>query len=435
MKEAGFSKALAGIRPGRPYLLRTATLIDGLSPEPSADAVVSVEADGRIGAVDCADAFGSQAIDAIPVPVLMPGLVDCHAHVTLPAHRKSIPEDLRVSDARLALTSVRQLGRHLAAGFTTVRDCGARGTTAFDVRSAVADGDIVASRLLVCGRAITHSGGHLSWCGSVADGPEEVQREVRVLASEGADAIKLIASGGSTGGVPFRAGYTVDELVAAVAAAHGQGLSTIAHCRSTDSIANCVVAGIDVIAHLEFLVPGPVEDFGGGAPTGLPCFDPAVGRALAEARPWLDLNPQSSGWDTVVELRLKASERPLDRLEAQRLHGLERYFEGMLGVIRSLCDLGLVDRMAFGTDAGPFDTEFGHPEYGLELARSAGLTPMQAIQALTSNPAAACSRGDMVGSIRPGAHADLLVLARDPLKDPMALRSVLAVLLSGRRVA
>ena len=65
---------------------------------------------------------------------------------------------------------------------------------------------------MVVGRPITRSGGHLSACGSVADGPEAIRREVRNLASEGADAIKIVASGGSTGGIPSRASYSVEEL-------------------------------------------------------------------------------------------------------------------------------------------------------------------------------------------------------------------------------
>ena len=414
------------------YLLRASTLIDGVSPQPATDMMVQVSEGGDVEAVDRPDTFGERGAEAVRVPVLMPGLIDCHAHVTLPSDRRSIPEQLQVSDARLALTAVRQLGLHLAAGYTTVRDCGARGSTTFDVRSAARAGDFPAPRLLVSGRAITPSGGHLAWCGAVANSSSEMRRQIRLLSSEGADAIKLIASGGSTGGSPFRASYTAEELGVAVQVAHAEGLMTIAHTRSTDSIANCIEAGIDVIAHLEFLRPGAVEDFGGGAPTGIPSYDPAVGRRLADARRWLDLNPQSSGWDTLVVLRDAETRGELRLGEVQAKASLERYFEGMLHVICSLRDLGLADRMVFGSDAGPFDTEFGRPEYNLELAWAAGLDPMEAVRALTFNAAGACGMQDEVGAIRPGMRADMLVLAEDPLRHPYALRSVLAVIMAGR---
>jgi imidazolonepropionase-like amidohydrolase len=414
------------------YLLRASTLIDGVSPQPATDVVVQVSEGGDIEAVDQPNAFGERVAEAVHVPVLMPGLIDCHAHVTLPSDRRSIPEQLQVSDARLALTAVRQLGLHLYAGYTTVRDCGARGSTTLDVRSAARAGDFPAPRLLVSGRAITPSGGHLAWCGAVADSHDEMRRQIRLLSSEGADAIKLIASGGSTGGSPFRASYTPEELRVAVQAAHTEGLMTIAHARSSESIANCIEAGIDVIAHLEFLRPGPIEDIGGGAPTGIPSYDPAVGRRLADARPWLDLNPQSSGWDTLVVLREAETKGELRLGEVQAKAGLERYFEGMLNVISSLRGLGLADRMAFGSDAGPFDTEFGRPEYNLELAWAAGLDPMEAVRALTFNAAGACGWQDEIGAIRPRLRADMLALAEDPLRHPYALRSVLAVIVAGR---
>ena len=156
--------------------------------------------------------FGSALDSAEHVPVLMPGLIDTHAHVTLPSDRLGILEQLRASDAQLTITAVRQATRHLHSGYTTIRDCGARGTVAFEVREAF-EKDVVADpRLLVCGRAITPSGGHLSCLGSAADTHHEIREQVRILGSQGADAIKLIASGGSTGGDPYRASYTAAEL-------------------------------------------------------------------------------------------------------------------------------------------------------------------------------------------------------------------------------
>ena len=158
-------------------------------------------------------------------------------------------------------------------------------------------------RLQLAGRAITHSAGHIHWAGGVADTPEEIRRNVRVLVAEGADVIKLVASGGGTkGGIPYLASYTVDELRAGVEAAHALERPTVAHARATQSIENCVDAGIDAIAHVEFLSPGEIVDMGNaGAPTGLPKLDRRVADKARRARPpILDLNPQSSGWDTVV---------------------------------------------------------------------------------------------------------------------------------------
>src|SRR5262249_56968593 len=104
---------------------------------------------------------------------------------------------------------------------------------------------------------------------------------------------------GTRGGIPYLACYTVDEVRMAVHTAHSLERRTVAHARSTQSIENCVLAGVDAIAHVEFLAPGEVVDMGGaGAPTGLPRLDARVAEKLAAPSALLDLNPHASGGDT-----------------------------------------------------------------------------------------------------------------------------------------
>ena len=90
--------------------------------------------------------------------------------------------------------------------------------------------------------------------------------------------------------------------------------------------------------------------------------------------------------------------------------------------------------MGFGSDAGPFDTEFGHLEYNVHLARLAGLTPMESLQAVTRNASRLCGLADRVGTIDIGKDADLLLLEADPLQDEQHLTRVAAVYKSGVRV-
>jgi imidazolonepropionase-like amidohydrolase len=418
------------------FTLRAGTLIDGLGAPPIRDAAVRIE-HGRITRVERAGAPPKDAptLD-FPDHFLLPGLVDVHAHPTFPADRRDLEACLAESDEMLALTAVRQLTRHLASGVTTVRDCGARGRTMFAVREAIRRGYFAGPRLQLAGRPITHARGHLHGFGGVADTLEEIRREVRTLVADGADVIKVVASGGGTrGGIPYLASYTVEELRMAVESAHALERRTVAHARATQSIENCVAAGIDAIAHVEFLAPGEVVDMGGaGAPTGLPRLDRRVAEKLAASPAYLDLNPQSSGWDTVLLLRAKADAGGLTSAERRQLDNLERYFDHFLPVIGALRELGLADRMAFGSDAGPFDTEFGHLEYNVHLARVAGLTPMESIQAVTRNAARLLGLEAHVGTIEAGKDADLLVLAADPLADAASLTRVAAVFKSGARV-
>ena len=90
--------------------------------------------------------------------------------------------------------------------------------------------------------------------------------------------------------------------------------------------------------------------------------------------------------------------------------------------------------MGFGSDAGPFDIEFGHLEYNVHLARKAGLSPMESLQAVTRNAARLCGLHDRVGTLDVGKDADLLVLDADPLEDEQNLTRVAAVYKSGVRV-
>ena len=183
--------------------LRAGLLIDSNGGPPLRDAIVQF-ADGRITAVGRAQEFGSVADSALTIGnIVMPGLVDCHAHPTLFPDRRPFEEQLQAPDEMLALTAIRQLTVHLRSGVTTVRDCAARGQTMFWVREAIRRGFFPGPRLQLAGRAITHSGGHIHWAGGVADSAEEIRRHVRVLVAEGADVIKLVASGGGTkGGIP-----------------------------------------------------------------------------------------------------------------------------------------------------------------------------------------------------------------------------------------
>jgi imidazolonepropionase-like amidohydrolase len=424
----------------RAYVL-AGRLIDGDGGPPLIDAVVAIEA-GAITAVGRRDDFGSELDGARILDhsahVVMPGMIDCHAHPTLFADRQPFEVQLQAPDEMLVLTAVRQLGVHLRSGVTTVRDCAARGQTMFWVREAARRGFFPAPRLQLAGRAITHSRGHIYWTGGVADTPDEIRKQVRMLVAEGADVIKLVASGGGTrGGIPYLASYTTDELRVGVEAAHALERRTVAHARATQAIENCVEAGVDAIAHVEFLAPGEIIDMGGaGAPTGLPRLDQRVADKLAASSAYLDLNPQSSGWDTVVLLRAKqAGGEALSASEQAQLDNVLRYFDAYLPVIGALRGMGLVDRMAFGSDAGPFDSEFGHLEYNVQLARVAGLSAMESLQVVTRNAARLMGLDAQVGTLTAGKAADLLVLGADPIESADSLRQVVAVYVSGVQVA
>ena len=357
--------------------------------------------------------------------VAVPGFVDAHVHFTLFADSRSYEEMAAETDATMALAAARNALTHLRAGVTTARDNGSRNRLGFALKDAIDRGLVAGPRLLVSGRPVTPPAGHFHWCNGTADGPEEIRRAIKALAAEGADHIKIMASGGGTLGTePARPTYSVGELSCGVRAAHDLGLATTAHCRAAESMHRAIAAGLDCMEHGEFI-----------APDGVRRFDPAIAARLVDSGMYLSPTLQANGWDTIVRLRAARNATGLTPDDERALAAAERETETSLDQVRRLADLGLGPRIIAGTDAGCFDFSFGHIDYCMELMVAAGFTPMQALVASTSAAAKACGVGDEVGSIEAGKRADVVVLADNPLDDVRAVSRVLAVYKDGTLVS
>jgi imidazolonepropionase-like amidohydrolase len=155
---------------------------------------------------------------------------------------------------------------------------------------------------------------------------------------------------------------------------------------------------------------------------------------VLEAGTFVSYTFQAGGYHSLVELRAKAEHERLPGSEERRRSELERYFEVKIDIARRLLGDGLLPRFVISTDAGPFDTEFGRLDLGLELGVEAGLTPLQAIESATRVAAEACGVERIVGSLAAGKQADLCVVGGDPLADVRAIGDVQAVYRAGRRL-
>lgn len=423
---------------GRRYL-RAARVVTATERGVIEDGVVAVEG-SRIAAVapaaELADELARGPVEHYPEGTLLPGLVDAHAHLTLAADRRTYEQMTLDPDEMMALVSLRNLRRHLNCGVTTLRDNGGRNRVTFVVREAINRGYFVGPRLLLSGRPITHRHGHFYWCNGVADGLEAIRAVVRQLVAEGADHIKIMASGGATAGnIPYYPSYTMEELRVAVETAHGLGRLTTGHCRAKQSMINALEAGLDCIEHAEFLVPGEVVEYGGGvSSSGVMRYDERVTAELVRKGTFVSYTFQAGGYDSLVELRAKRETERLTPLETARRDALESYFEMKLGIFDRLLRDGMRPRLAISSDAGPFDCEFGRIWYGLELAVQGGMTPVQAIEGMTRIAAEACGVGHLTGSLAAGKEADLLVVPGNPLADIRRMGEVDAVYRGGLRV-
>jgi len=410
-------------------IIRADRLFDGLGTGVRSDQAVLVEGD-RIEAVGALAEIRQQApgdIELIDLgdACITPGLIDTHTHVSLAADGRSYVEFFAQTDGVLALAGVANLRRHLYAGITTLRDNGARNMVAFLLKEGLRRGYIEGPRLLVSGRSITCTEGHFHMCNEVADGAEEMRRSVRRLVHQGADFIKVMASGGGTvGTIPGRPSYSIEELRAAVGEARQFGRLTAAHCRAREAMERAVEAGIDMLEHAEFLDPDNQMR-----------FDPALARRMVECGTWICPTLHArTGFARMVELGTRAEAGTITAAEEQALKQMEERAEKPLGTVRGMLDCGLLEQIVPGTDCGVGNLVFGRLDYDMMLLVRAGFTAGEALRAATKVSADAIGMADQLGTIEPGKVADLAVFAGDPTADLAALSQVLAVFHGGRRV-
>jgi len=428
--------------PERRYL-HAATVYAATGAPPISDGYVEVGADGRIAGVGTAAELAARRAEApgevadYGAATLLPGMIDAHCHLTLTGDGKTYEEQVLDPDEMMSLIAVSNLRRHLASGVTTIRDNGGRNRVVFVVREAIARGYVNGPRMLLAGRPVTHSGGHFHWCNGVADSDAELRAAVRTLVAEGADHIKIMASGGATAGnLPYYPSYTAAEMRVAVDTAHGLGRLTTAHCRATESIGNAVDAGLDCVEHAEFLVPSPMMEFGNGvAASGKMVYDPAVAARLHESGAYVSFTMQTGGWETRTALRAAERHRDLTPEERSRIAAIDAYIDMKLEIFGALLGDGFGPKLAISSDAGPYDVAFGGLQHGLDLAVRGGMSPRAAIDAATAIPARSCGIADQVGTLEPGKRADLLVVDGDATTDISAMWHVRAVYQDGRLVA
>lgn len=408
-------------------VLKVGTLIDGTGRAPISDAAIVVEG-STIRSVGPAAALGPEAHDAevldFSSAFAMPGLVDAHSHLTLAGDCRTYEEMALDPNEVLAVTAVRNARIHLESGVTTLRDNGGRDSVTFAVREAMERGYFVGPRMLLSGRPVTVTRGHFFWCHEEADDVSDIRRSIRRLVSEGADFIKIMATGGGTAHTePARASYSVEELRAAVELSHDLGRLITAHCRGKQGMERATEARVDGMEHGEFLLPD-----------GTHRYDERLAARMIEAGIYLGPTMQASRYHTQVALQCKQEREGLTPAEASDLAAISSRTNEKLEIFHHLLEAGMGDHLLPSTDAGCFDMDFGKMYYSLDLFVKGGMTPMQALVAGTSQSARAIGVGHLTGSLEPGKEADILLLNADPLVDVTNVRHVAAVFKGGERV-
>src|SRR5882672_7346861 len=407
-------------------LITAARLLDGSGAVAIEQAAVLIDGDrvagfGRASDVHVPDGASVERTD-YGAATIMPGLVDAHTHLVAPGDGTLGDDIAKEDDDLLLLQAAKNARTLLHSGVTTLRENGAKGKVAFSLREGIRRKLAPGPRMVICGRPITITGGHMGYFGSEADGEAAVRAEVRKLLKEGADYIKIVASGGSTRtSDPNRASYTVAELVAMTDEAHRHGKLTAAHCTSAQSVQNCLDADVDMIVHCIL-----------AEPDGTYRFRPDLVDRLARAKAWV--NPTLYVQKAAIERQRAAREREgrlTPELVAQ-LDDARRALDVKVDAVRRMSEAGV--RMTAGSDSPWGWYAPGEFVHEIHMLAQAGLSYSAAIVAGTAGAAESIGVGPAAGRLAKGRLADALVVRGDPATEITALWDVLDVYQAGRRV-
>jgi imidazolonepropionase-like amidohydrolase len=353
---------------------------------------------------------GDATID-LPDATLLPGLIDMHTHLTFDLNSLGY-QGLGISTAREALHGARNARRTLEAGFTTVRNVGAKDYADIALRDAINDGDVIGPRMVASGPALGITGGHCDenllppafhFQGEgVADGVEAVQHKVREVIKYGADVIKICATGGvlSKGDDPNASQYTLEEMKAIVADAHRLGRRVAAHAHGAEGVRWASEAGVDSVEH------GHLMD------------DAAIATLKKNGTylvPTLFLTEYMQQHMEHSDIPEYSRQKMRDVAAVAQQNAKKAFAAGV--------------KVAFGTDAAVYPHGLNAGEFHVYV--KLGMTPLAAIQTATINAADLLGWKDRVGTLEPGRWADIVAVDGDPTKDVTILEHVKFVMKGG----
>jgi len=406
-------------------LIKAPRLIDDTGGRVLEQAAVLIEGDA-IRAVGTEEAVvppeGAQVEElSYKDATILPGLVDCHVHMNGIGDGRAGDELTTLPDEVLTLQSAKNARAHLYSGVTTLRDCGGKNRTTFMLRQAVGMGITPAPRMLLAGRPMAIIGGHLSYFGIAATGEVECRAAVRQLVKEGADFVKITATGGSTRtSIRTRPSFNPDEMKAIVDEAHKFGRHVVAHCVSSQGMVNALDAGVDTIVHA-------IHQEADGAFK----YRPEIADRIA--RQGVFVNPTFSVVRKHMRnLEAKVEDGTITPAQQESLDGLNVSYEAMVNGFQKMRKAGVT--MVCGSDSAWLDSPMGNFQAELVAEVDAGMKPMEAIVSATRDSARSCQVDDKVGTLAKGKQADILVVKGNPARDVNDLYNIQDVFLAGQRI-
>ena len=370
-------------------------------------------------AARCSRPGASSSTASLTDRTVLPGLMDMHVHLQSELDPpQSYSERYYMDPSDYALRSTVYARRTLEAGFTTVRDMGARNVEAMmALKEAIDRGYVVGPRIYAAGKAIATTGGHADPSNGirfdlrgdpgpaegVINGVDDAFKAVRQRYKDGSDLIKLTVTGGvmslaRSGDNPQ---FTDEEVAAVVRAAKDYGFPVAVHAHGAEGMKRAIRAGVDSVEHGTYM-------------------DDEARRMMQAAGTWYVPTISAGRW--VAELatqdnRLPAVVRPKAAAIGPRIQAtVARAWEAGVAI-------------AFGTDAGV--SPHGANAREFEFMVEAGIPPLETLRAATVNAARLLRAQDDLGSVTPGKLADIVAVPGDPLQDISVMNRVDFVMQGG----
>ena len=366
--------------------------------EPISNGVVVLEAATIVYAGDATGAPDTPDADTTKVPVVLPGLWECHGHF-VGIEKPDVTEQLTEPVARRAARSVADMHRTLMGGVTSVREVGGLG---LDIQPAIASGAVKGPSIYGAGRVLSTTGGHgdihgipidlihdVDHLGILADGVPEVMRAVRTNLRRNARIIKICASGGVMSEVdhPIHQQFSHEELVAIVEEAGRAERFVAAHCHGKPGIMAALRAGVQTIEHGSYLDEEAAE------------LMVETGAIYVPTRFVVD---QLLGMEDI--LPPYAYKKGLMVADA---HTAALKLAVAKGV-----------RIAMGTDIFVSGEMYGRNSLEIRFLQDAGMSAIDAIEAATANgPNTLGPQAPLSGRLREGFDADVIAIDFNPLED------------------
>ena len=399
-------------------IIHAGRFIDGRSDEMQTEVSIVVE-DGKIseivkGFINAAD--GDRLIN-LSRQTVMPGLMDMHTHLIGQHSKDSYTEKFFMEESDYALRSTVYARATLMAGFTTVRELGDNGINGVSLRRAITEGWIVGPRIYTAGKSIATTGGHADPTNGlkgkfrrdadpvdgVINGADDARKAVRQRYKDGADLIKLTATGGvlSLAANGQNPQFTSDELKAIVETARDYGMVVTVHAHGAEGMKRAVLAGVDSVEHGTYMTDEIMELMKERGTYWVP---------TNMAGEWVAMKAAEPGYFPEVVRPKAAAIGP-----AIKQTFAKAYKAGV--------------KIAFGTDSGV--STHGENAHEFELMVEGGMPPMKAIQCATIEAARLLRVEEKLGTLEPHKLADIVAVEGNPLDDISAMKNVIFVMKEG----